>query len=108
MTGPYFSYAKTKTLSKLLQAFLEEHPVLADFYGRAPKLDNFEAQMAAKSVQYSLEKRQLLADCLQHQYKTLAPDPLIQSQINALKSTSTFCVTTGHQIGTKSPLTRQT
>lgn len=98
MTGLFISYAKTKTLSKLLQAFLEEHPVLADFYGRAPKLDNFEAQMAAKSVQYSLEKRQLLADCLQHQYKTLAPDPLIQSQINALKSTSTFCVTTGHQL----------
>lgn len=91
-------YVNTQTLSKLLQAFIEGDSVLESFYGRAPKLENFEAQMTAKAAQLSIEQRQILANRLTAQYKSLDLSPMTKSQIDALKAPTTFTVTTGHQL----------
>lgn len=91
-------YVKTKTLSKLLEAFIESDPVLESFYGRSPKLQNFEAQMAAKAAQFSIEQRQILANRLTAQYKSLDLCPMTKSQIEALRVPTTFTVATGHQL----------
>jgi uncharacterized protein YllA (UPF0747 family) len=71
---------------------------LESFYGRAPKLENFEAQMTAKAAQLSIEQRQILANRLTAQYKSLDLSPMTKSQIDALKAPTTFTVTTGHQL----------
>ena len=98
MATQQIPYAQTQTLSELVQQVLKGHPDVASFHGLPATLENFPTQMSVKSKHFSDEKRQILVESLDRQYKHLSPNVFTKSQINALKQASTFTVTTGHQL----------
>ena len=98
MATQQIPYAQTQTLSELVQQVLKGHPDVASFHGLPATLENFPTQMSVKSKHFSDEKRQILVESLDRQYKHLSPNVFTKTQINALKQASTFTVTTGHQL----------
>jgi len=98
MTVPCIPYKTTQTLPKLLQEVMGQNPHLDVFYTAAATLENFGYQIKAKSNNFSNEKRQILVEAVQKQYKHINPDLSISAQIESLKNNNTFTVTTGHQL----------
>ena len=98
MATPYIPYKTTQTLPKLLHEVMGENPALDVFYTAAATLENFEHQIKAKANTFSNEKRHILVEAVQKQYKYINPDLSISAQIESLKNNNTFTVTTGHQL----------
>ncbi len=98
MATPYIPYKTTQTLPKLLQEVMDQKPDLDVFYTAPTTLENFGTQMTIKSAQFSFENRTVLTNCLHQQYNSLPPNTLTTAQIDSLKNSTTFTVTTGHQL----------
>jgi bacillithiol biosynthesis cysteine-adding enzyme BshC len=98
MATAHIPYSNAKTLPRLLYEVERKNPLLDPFYGAAATLQNFDPQITAKSAQYSMEHRTILAKCLFAQYHHLNPDISTIEQIETLKNSTTFTVTTGHQL----------
>ena len=98
MATPYIPYKTTQTLPKLLHEVLAQNSHLDVFYTAAATLENVEHQIKAKGNVFSNEKRQILVEAVQKQYKHINPDRSISAQIESLNNNNTFTVTTGHQL----------
>lgn len=86
----------TGQFSQLFLDYLEQKPHLKDFYSSFPSIENFSTLIEQKN--FSIDKRELLADVLQQQYQGLAVNELTLTQIESLRSEKTFTVITGHQL----------
>ena len=76
--------------------YLQENPQLRPFYGLAPKAESFAEQLQEKK--FSPEKRELLLEVLQAQYKGFdLPQPVAEN-LQALAHNDAFTITTGHQL----------
>lgn len=95
------SFRETECFSQLICDYLDQDPKLKDFYGRFPNIENFKEQIEAKS-DFSQEIRNALSTDLAHQYAkdgiTLQDSHPTLKNINSLKESHTFTVTTGHQL----------
>ena len=98
MATPYIPYKTTQTLPKLLEEVMDQNPDLDVFYTAAATLENVEHQIKAKGNVFSNEKRQILVEVVQKQYRHINPDLTVSAQIESLKNDNTFTVTTGHQL----------
>jgi len=91
--------------SPLMNDYLNQKPLLLSLYNRFPNLENFEAQIQEKKENFNdngnfngNSKRELLVSVLQKQYSKISASGLTQQNIEALASSDTFTITTGHQL----------
>lgn len=83
---------KVPGFSKLLLDYLESKPELASFYNQKPNIEGL--QKTIENRNFSNENREVLAKEITSQYKKLG----IKADFSILKETTTFTVTTGHQL----------
>lgn len=92
------SYKNSGYFSPLMNDYLAEKLNLQSLYNRFPTLENFEGQILEKQANYNNANRATLVSVLEEQYSGIATSQLTQQNIEALKVSNTFTVTTGHQL----------
>jgi bacillithiol biosynthesis cysteine-adding enzyme BshC len=95
------SYQNSGYFSSLMNDYLEKKTNLQSLYNRFPTLENFEAQIQEKQVNFNengIHKRQILVSTLENQYSKVETSVLTKQNIEALNKPNTFTVTTGHQL----------
>lgn len=98
MRATYIDYSDTQSFSQTLLAYLESDKQLKEFYGNNPSYQGFYEQIKRKTG-FDLAQRELLAERLQSQYGSLlTSSPAVAANIEALRQSNTFTVTTGHQL----------
>ena len=94
-------FRETGYFSGLICDYLDQKKGLNTFYKYFPELGNFKKQIAEKE-RFPIANRAVLSKALEKQYEGLInADTSIQSSlenIQLLKKTNTFTVTTGHQL----------
>ncbi len=88
----------THAFNSFFLDYIAQHPSLKPFYHRAAVIDNFEAQIEEKKKSFPQATRDTLVTTLLEQYKHIAPEEVVVKNINALKQSNTFTITTGHQL----------
>lgn len=91
-------YAQTGYFSKLICDYLEQKPELRPFYGRFPSKDNLLKQLEEKQAHFAQESREVLVKALLRQYERVEASDATLENINALSSSKSFTITTGHQL----------
>lgn len=97
MKSTYIDYKDTNSFSKTLLAYIDRNPDLEPFYGNTPDYAGFEKQIDLKS---SFANRNVLVKSLLEQYGTslLEESPKVWENIQKLNKTTTYTITTGHQL----------
>lgn len=98
MSKTVLPYAETGYFSKLICDYLAEEHELESFFGRFPKLASFKAQLDEKQASFSDGMRSTLVQQLRDQYHHLATSEVTQQNIELLSKSTTFTITTGHQL----------
>lgn len=91
-------YKSTGYFSSLLIDYLQQNSRLQSLYHRFPLLENFEAQIQEKKIEFTVEQRQILVEELSHQFKNCEISTKTRENIQLLLNKNTFTVTTGHQL----------
>ena len=91
-------FSKTNALSKIFLSYIEGDASLTSFFKYAPDLSSFKHAIADKSKERI--DRQLLVRALLDQYSELSDVncQLLTQNIQILANSSTFTITTGHQL----------
>lgn len=95
------NYQNSGYFSTLMNDYLDQKSNLQSLYNRLPKLENFEAQIQEKKENFNNngnENREILVSVLKKQYETISISGLTRQNIDALGSSNTFTITTGHQL----------
>jgi bacillithiol biosynthesis cysteine-adding enzyme BshC len=98
MSVKNISFKSTNYFSSLICDYLDKKPGLSQFYNRFPNLDNFKAQIEEKSLSVRAQSRTILVETLKKQYKNSDVSESTLQNIEALKQSNTFTITTGHQL----------
>jgi len=98
MQQTYIPFRKTGYFSSLICDYLDEKPQLSPFYNRFPNLENFKHQIEEKGQSFSVQSRKTLVSVLKEQYQHVKASGLTLQNIEKLEYTTTFTVTTGHQL----------
>jgi bacillithiol biosynthesis cysteine-adding enzyme BshC len=91
-------FEKTHRFSKLILDYIAQKQELSSFYNRFPIVENFKDQIKEKLENYNSEYRLTLVDVLNSQYDKYAVSNATKLNINLLKESNTFTITTGHQL----------
>ena len=78
--------------------FILNQDKLKDFIGLPFSMENFREQIKLKKNSFDQEKRNVLTEVLSEQYEHLNNNDFAIDQINRLKESNTYTVTTGHQL----------
>src|SRR5690606_14601404 len=89
-------YSKTTFFSSLINDYLANEEKLHPFINHNCSLQAF-ADAITERKQTSVN-RELLAKQLQHQYKDLPISDAVKTNIEQLKNSNCFTITTGHQL----------
>jgi bacillithiol biosynthesis cysteine-adding enzyme BshC len=92
------SYKNSGYFSKLMIDYLDQNPKLKKLYGEFPTIENFAQQIALKENTFSLASRKVLVKALEQQYTKVNVSSATLNNINLLNKTTTFTITTGHQL----------
>ncbi|WP_310558405.1 bacillithiol biosynthesis cysteine-adding enzyme BshC [Flavobacterium sp.] len=97
------SYQNSGYFSPLMNDYLEQKSDLQSLYNRFPSLENFEAQIEEKKINFngnenSNEKRKVLVSVLEKQYVQINTSETTLNNIKLLNDSNTFTITTGHQL----------
>ena len=87
---------KTGKFSTFFLDYVSENENLKPFYNLSPHPENFITQIKQKN--FNSEKRKILVDVLQEQYKGIAIEESVISNLKSLKKNNTYTITTGHQL----------
>lgn len=98
MPNDYIPFKETNYFSELICDYLDQDERLKPFYNRFPSLENFKFQIEEKQKSFNNDFRDILSEELKDQYKNLEVSDKTLSNIESLKQTNTFTVTTGHQL----------
>ncbi|GAA4776152.1 MULTISPECIES: bacillithiol biosynthesis cysteine-adding enzyme BshC [Flavobacterium] len=98
MPSDCISYQNSGYFSKLIIDYLNQKPELQSLYHRFPKIENFLPQIEEKTKNFSQENRQILVDSLFEQNKNFVLSEKSLENIELLKESTTFTITTGHQL----------
>ena len=98
MPNDCLSYQDSRFITPLIKDYLGQKENLQPFYNRFPVLENFEAQMAEKSLNYNNANREILFTTLQQQYNNVPTSENTLKNILLLKNKNAFTITTGHQL----------
>lgn len=91
-------FKDTKIFSPFFLDYIHQKDSLKKFYNRFPSITEFKAQIQDKQKSFSDQSRNALHTCLKEQYKDLEVSAQVETNINAVKETNTFTITTGHQL----------
>ena len=92
------SYQSSGYFTPIITDYLEQKPNLQPFYNRFPTLENFREQIKEKQANFKDANREILVSALEKQYQNIEISALTKQNIAALKDSTTFTVTTGHQL----------
>ncbi|MVO10443.1 bacillithiol biosynthesis cysteine-adding enzyme BshC [Flavobacterium sp. TP390] len=92
------SYQNSGYFSDLMMDYLNEKDALRPLYHRFPKLENFKDQLLEKQNSFTLENRKILVSALEKQYMNFEISEASLNNIQLLKNTTSFTITTGHQL----------
>src|ERR1700712_4958522 len=100
MDASCINYKDTGYFSQTVIDYLDDKPELRPFYSHRPDMQGFKAILQNKKV---IGDRKLLAKVLTNQYHAISQlttpqSAIVWDNINLLKSTDTYTVTTGHQL----------
>jgi bacillithiol biosynthesis cysteine-adding enzyme BshC len=88
--------SKTGQFSSFFLDYIQGKEELKPFYSHLPKLESFEAAIQAK--QFPSIHREVLAATLEKQYQGLEISEPVSLNLQHIKETNAFTVTTGHQL----------
>ena len=94
-TANYLPYQHTGYFSKIVSDYLSQSPVLQPFYQHTPDLEGLKASIVAR--QSFDTPRHLLVEVLEKQYEGMEVSKKLSANIQLLKDTQTFTITTAHQ-----------
>ena len=86
----------TRRFGTLFLDYLAGKDQLDSFYGSAPNMDSFKAQIDEKK--FPAERRKILCQALEEQYQGLPLTDHVKDNLQKLSKTTTFTITTGHQL----------
>ena len=99
------SYQNSGYFSPLMNDYLEQKSNLQSLYNRFPSLENFEAQIIEKEINFNDNgningnaKRKVLVSVLEKQYAKINASETTLNNIELLNHSNTFTITTGHQL----------
>ncbi|WP_310381474.1 bacillithiol biosynthesis cysteine-adding enzyme BshC [Flavobacterium sp.] len=95
------TYQNSGYFSPLMNDYLDQKPELKSLYNRFPTLENFEAQIIEKKINFNGNdntKRGILVSVLEKQYTKVATSVVTLNNIQLLNNSNTFTITTGHQL----------
>lgn len=92
------NYQDSGYFTKLITDYLDEKPELKQLYNRFPRIENFEAQIDEKKINFPFENRQVLVSELENQYASFSISDETKANIQSLINPKTFTITTGHQL----------
>ncbi len=98
MPTDLIDYQNSCYFTKLIVDYLDEKKELNTLYNHFPKIENFKQQIEEKQQNFKVEKRQILTSELVKQYSNLEISEYTSNHIKLLNSSTTFTVTTGHQL----------
>ncbi len=98
MPNDCVSYQQSGYFSSIINDYLDDKLAVKQLYNRYPKLENFKAQIAEKQADYKHDFREDLVTILTHQNQHISLSQASENNIQSLKKTTTFTVTTGHQL----------
>ncbi|WP_111708609.1 bacillithiol biosynthesis cysteine-adding enzyme BshC [Lutibacter citreus] len=90
-------FQETGYFSSLIGDYLNKDGKISDFYGNFPDIVGFKNQIKLKE-NFLSEKREQLVNTLNKQCKSINLSEKSQNNIDALISSNTFTITTGHQL----------
>lgn len=89
-------FEATRSFSGSFLDYIGGKEALKPFYTAPPLLKNFDKQLAQRH--FPPAHRPVLNEALHRQYRRLETSEQTKSNINLLKDTKTFTITTGHQL----------
>lgn len=92
------SYQDSGYFTPIMNDYLNQKDQLKPLYNRFPTLENFKDQIIEKQENYSDSNREVLYSVLKKQYTSIDVSALTSNNIEDLKKSNTFTVTTGHQL----------
>ncbi|WP_462253945.1 bacillithiol biosynthesis cysteine-adding enzyme BshC [Ekhidna sp.] len=87
---------ETDCFSQFFIDYINKKEELKTFYSDFPSVKNFEKQIDERN--FNSANREVLADMLRNQYEGLSPLSAVTDNIEALRGSKTFTITTGHQL----------
>ncbi len=97
MPSDCISYQESGYFTPLIVDYLNQLPTVRNLYHRFPNLDEFKAQITEKKEDFNEAHRSILVAELKKQYANLSA-PASLKNIELLGQSTTFTVTTGHQL----------
>lgn len=97
MPSDAVSYPQSGYFSSIINDYIGQEPGIRPYYHRFPDPEQFGGQIQEKAQEYRGD-RQVLADVLLSQYEGVPISDATRQNIEALRDTHTFTVTTGHQL----------
>lgn len=91
-------FKETKIFSAFFLDYILQKDSLKSFYNRYPSIDAFSDQILDKQKSFADASRQVLHNALADQYKNLEISEAVKKNLNLLKDSNTFTITTGHQL----------
>ena len=95
------SYQNSGYFTSLMNDYLDQKDNLQPLYNRFPSLENFEAQIIEKKINFNGDdnsKRKILFSVLEAQYAKINTSETTLNNITLLNHSNTFTITTGHQL----------
>ena len=92
------SFRSTGFFSDLISDYIEQSQDLKPFYNRFPSIESFKDQISEKQKNYNQDNRKVLVEVIKEQYQSLSTSEDTKFHIESLHDSSTFTVTTGHQL----------
>jgi len=89
-------FDKTNSFSKAFLDYINQKPELSTFYEQFPTKEGLKIQ--AENRNFSLATRKITSAVLTEQYENITASELTLNNIEKLKSSDTFTITTGHQL----------
>ncbi|RAK24887.1 bacillithiol biosynthesis cysteine-adding enzyme BshC [Flavobacterium aquaticum] len=98
MPNDCITYQNSGYFSKLIVDYLDQKAELKPLYNRFPTVENFNLQIEEKSKNFPIENREILVNALLNQYQKFEISGATLANIELLKHSKTFTITTGHQL----------
>lgn len=97
MSSDCITFQNSGYFSEIITDYLNQSDKTKSLYNRFPTLENFGLQIEEKKS-FSQNNRDILVSSLKKQYNNLTISDLTQQNIELLKDSKTFTITTGHQL----------
>ena len=98
MPNDCITYQNSGYFSKLIVDYLDQKSELKSLYNRFPTLENFRLQIEEKNKNFPIENREILGNALLNQYQKFEISEVTSKNIELLKKSNTYTITTGHQL----------